>query len=74
MIYSINSRFTKEERQSVEYFKNRFGEDMTKYLILVFTGKDNLDFDGTTLDAYLATAGPELKVAQNLDTGCVVFS
>ncbi|XP_046563335.1 GTPase IMAP family member 9-like [Haliotis rubra] len=46
-------RFTKEEQDTVEHFKNVFGEGMMKYLMILFTRKDDLDNCGKTIEKYL---------------------
>ncbi|XP_046583074.1 GTPase IMAP family member 9-like [Haliotis rubra] len=46
-------RFTKEEQDTVEHFKNVFGEGMMKYLMILFTRKDELDCCGKTIEKYL---------------------
>lgn len=56
------SRFTKEEEQSVEHFVNYFGERVYKYLIVLFTKKDDLQYDGTHITDYIKNAPEKLKI------------
>lgn len=42
-------RFTQEENETVTLLRKMFGEDMMKYLIVVFTRKDDLDRGSKTI-------------------------
>lgn len=55
------SRFTNEEKQTIEHFVDLFGNDVYRYFIIVFTGKDQLDLEKKTLEQYLETVPEELK-------------
>jgi GTPase Era involved in 16S rRNA processing len=47
-------RYTQEEQDTVRLFREQFGEDMMKYLIVVITCKDDLDYDGpSALEEYV---------------------
>lgn len=52
LVLSI-ARFTEEEQNSIEHFISYFGEDIYKYAIVIFTGKDYLDEENKTLYDYL---------------------
>jgi len=52
-------RITKEERQTVEFFVNHFGEEMFRYLIILFTRKD--DLRKTTLHSYINTIQDDVR-------------
>ncbi|XP_071084211.1 GTPase IMAP family member 9-like [Haliotis cracherodii] len=54
-------RFTKEEQDTVEHFKNVFGEGMMKYLMVLFTRKDDLDHSGKTIEKYLENVPQMLR-------------
>ncbi|XP_041372447.1 GTPase IMAP family member 4-like [Gigantopelta aegis] len=54
-------RFTKQDQDTITYFKDVFGNDMLKYLFLLFTGLDDLEADGKTLQMFLDNATGELK-------------
>ncbi|XP_061177018.1 GTPase IMAP family member 4-like [Saccostrea echinata] len=46
-------RFTEEEEKTVDFFLEVFGKDVKNYLMVVFTGKDSLDDEGTSLENYV---------------------
>nr|XP_022292453.1 GTPase IMAP family member 4-like [Crassostrea virginica] len=48
-------RFTEEEQKTVEFFMAVFGEELKKYLIVVFTGKDKLEKNNLTVEQYVQT-------------------
>ncbi|XP_061177019.1 GTPase IMAP family member 8-like [Saccostrea echinata] len=48
-------RFTDEEKTTVDFFLEVFGKDVKNYLMVVFTGKDNLDDEGTSIESYVET-------------------
>ncbi|XP_041346935.1 GTPase IMAP family member 7-like, partial [Gigantopelta aegis] len=54
-------RFTKEEQDTIKYFKDVFGNEMLNYLFLLFTGLDDLEEDDKTLQTFLDDATGELK-------------
>ncbi|KAK6186764.1 hypothetical protein SNE40_006040 [Patella caerulea] len=60
MVLTID-RFTQEDVDAIKYIKYWFGEDITRYLVVVFTGKDSLDYHGKTLDKHIQDSREELK-------------
>jgi hypothetical protein len=54
-------RFTAKECQTIQHFVDHFGEGMYKYLVVIFTGKDDLEEDGVTLENYVCKAPVGLK-------------
>lgn len=66
LVLSI-SRFTAEEQNSIEHFVRHFGKNIYKYVIVLFTRKDDLDEDGKTLRSHIKSSPPEL---QNLIQKC----
>lgn len=56
------TRYTKEEDESVEHFVRYFGERIYKYLIVLFTKKDDLDYEGRKLSDYIESAPDKLKM------------
>lgn len=56
------TRYTKEEEQSVEHFVKYFGERVYQYLIVLFTKKDDLEYEGTDLTDFIKTAPDQLKM------------
>lgn len=55
------SRYTVEEQKTVEHYVKYFGEKLYNYLIILFTRKDDLDYDGVKLMDKLKTVSVELK-------------
>lgn len=55
-------RFTKEEQDTVQYFVDHFGEGIFRYMIILFTRKDDLDKDNFTLDQFIVDSTPALKL------------
>lgn len=69
------SRFTNEERQTIEHFVDFFGNDVYRYFIIVFAGKDKLDQEGITLEQYLETVPEELKtIIRKCGKRCIAFN
>ncbi|XP_048254646.1 GTPase IMAP family member 9-like [Haliotis rufescens] len=57
------NRFTEEEQQTVQYFMKVFGKDVLNYLVVVFTGKDDLDQHGMTIETFIQDSpGPLRKL------------
>ncbi|XP_050410141.1 GTPase IMAP family member 4 [Patella vulgata] len=54
-------RFTQEEMETIQHLKDLFGEDVVNYVIIVFTGKDSLDYDGSTIHEHIQHCPPELQ-------------
>lgn len=58
-VISLRSCFSKEEEAVLTCLKNLLGEKITDYVIVVFSGGDELDDDGVTLEEYLGNQWPE---------------
>lgn len=56
------TRYTKEEEESVEHFVRYFGERIYKYLIVLFTKKDDLDYERKQLSDHINSAPDKLKM------------
>ncbi|XP_046347373.2 GTPase IMAP family member 4-like isoform X2 [Haliotis rufescens] len=54
-------RFTEEDKNTLETFLRCFGEGAKRFVIVVFTGKDDSDADNDTLDNYLDDCPVTLK-------------
>ncbi|XP_041372014.1 protein MNN4-like [Gigantopelta aegis] len=54
-------RFTKEENDTINYFREVFGEGMLNYLFVLFTGIDDLEAEERTLEDYVTKAPADLK-------------
>ncbi|XP_047326599.1 immune-associated nucleotide-binding protein 9-like [Impatiens glandulifera] len=63
MVFSLRTRFSKEEESAILSLKEFFGEKILDYLIVVFTGGDDLDEDEEDNDVnfenYLGRECPE---------------
>ncbi|GER37855.1 P-loop containing nucleoside triphosphatehydrolases superfamily protein [Striga asiatica] len=58
-VLSVRSRFSREEKAAIESMIEIFGAKITDYMILVFTGGDDLAENEETLDDYLGHHCPE---------------
>ncbi|KAK6174886.1 hypothetical protein SNE40_013449 [Patella caerulea] len=54
-------RFTQEELDTVDHLQKLFGEDVTKFVIIVFNRKDALQDDGKTFEEYIKSSPPKLQ-------------
>lgn len=55
------SRYTLEERDSIDLFFKKFGENIRDYSIVLFTRKDDLEEDDITLLSHIESSPPELR-------------
>lgn len=55
------SRFTLEEQHSINHFVRHFGDGIFKFMIILFTRKDDLDEDNKNIDEFINTSPPELR-------------
>ncbi|XP_075076935.1 immune-associated nucleotide-binding protein 9-like [Nicotiana tabacum] len=53
LVLSVRSRFSREEQATVQSFLEFFGNKISDYMIVVFTGGDDLEYNDVTLDDYL---------------------
>lgn len=62
LVLSVRTRFSKEEQAAIQYFREFFGDKISDYMIVVFTGGDEVE-DNETLNDHLDRSCPEpLKV------------
>nr|GMD21631.1 protein aig1 [Ipomoea batatas]GMD63043.1 protein aig1 [Ipomoea batatas] len=59
IVFSVRNRFTREEEAAVQSLCDIFGRKLTDYLIIVFTGGDDLEESEVTLDEHLGHDCPE---------------
>ncbi|XP_043721455.1 immune-associated nucleotide-binding protein 9-like [Telopea speciosissima] len=59
VVFSVRSRFSKEEEATIHSLQSFFGKKLTDYMIIVFTGGDEFDEDETFED-YLSRGFPEI--------------
>uniref|UniRef100_M1A2K2 NTGP4 n=1 Tax=Solanum tuberosum TaxID=4113 RepID=M1A2K2_SOLTU len=60
LVLSVRNRFSKEQQAAVQSFQEFFGGKISDYMIVVFTGGDDLEDHDVTLDDYLGSDCPEL--------------
>lgn len=60
-VISVGARYTAEEHASVEHFVNYFGNEIFKYLIILFVRKDELDEQNIQLSDHIRNAPAEMK-------------
>ncbi|XP_052203065.1 immune-associated nucleotide-binding protein 9-like [Diospyros lotus] len=58
LVFSVRSRFSKEEESSLRCLRELFGEKIIDHVIVVFTGGDELEEEGVALDEYLGRCCP----------------
>ncbi|KAM7460986.1 hypothetical protein LguiA_029107 [Lonicera macranthoides] len=58
LVLSVRTRFSKEEEAAIQSLQNFFGSKINDYMIVVFTGGDELE-DDETLEDYLGRDCPE---------------
>lgn len=74
LVIAVN-RFTAEEENSVYKFVELFGNDVFKYFIVLFTGKDNLDYDDISFEQHLEDLPENLKtIIRKCGNRCIAFN
>ncbi|XP_075100754.1 immune-associated nucleotide-binding protein 9-like [Nicotiana tabacum] len=58
LVLSVRTRFSKEEQAAIQYFREFFGDKISDYMIVVFTGGDEVE-DNETLNDHLDRSCPE---------------
>ncbi|URE41709.1 AIG1 family [Musa troglodytarum] len=53
LVFSVRSRFSPDEEAAIESLKTFFGEKILDYMIVVFTGGDDLESHGQTLGDFI---------------------
>ncbi|KAK1384751.1 immune-associated nucleotide-binding protein 9-like [Heracleum sosnowskyi] len=59
VVLSAISRFSEEEAAIFDSLRTLFGKKLTDYMIIVFTGGDELEYDGKTIEDRLGHECPE---------------
>ncbi|XP_038874764.1 immune-associated nucleotide-binding protein 9-like [Benincasa hispida] len=75
LVFSVRSRFSLEEEAALRSLQTLFGSKIFNYMIVVFTGGDELEENDDTLEDYLGHSCPDplkdiLALCQNR---CVLF-
>lgn len=75
VVFSVRTRFTEEEETALRSLQTLFGSKIVDYMIVVFTGGDELEENDETLEDYLGHECPEpLKEILFLcENRCVLF-
>ena len=61
-VLSTRGRITREEECALNILLDIFGNKIIGYMIVLFTGGDELEADNLTLDQYLSSACSSLQV------------
>ena len=61
LVLNIATRYTEEDRCTIKLFEKYFGKEMYRYAIVLFTRKDQLDKNRTTLEEYIQKSPKELQ-------------
>lgn len=61
LVLNIDSRYTKEDRNTVEHFVRYFGNDIYNFLIVVFTRKDQLDKKKKSLQTFIEESPADMQ-------------
>ena len=66
VVFSVRTRFTHEEQEALLKLQTLFGSKIINYMIVVFSGGDELEENDETLEDYLGREYPEaLKVTHD---------
>lgn len=68
-------RFTDEDEKTIDHFGDFFGNDVYRYIIIVFTGKDKLDREKMSFEKYLDTVPERLKtIFKKCNNRCIAVN
>ncbi|MEQ2277007.1 hypothetical protein XENORESO_017507 [Xenotaenia resolanae] len=70
LVISLATRFTEEEKNAIKWITENFGEESSKYTIVVFTRGDELK---DTIENYLRKSADLMKLIRDCKAGYVVF-
>ncbi|MED6255258.1 hypothetical protein ATANTOWER_006778 [Ataeniobius toweri] len=70
LVISLATRFTEEEKNAIKWITENFGEESSKYTIVVFTRGDELK---DTIENYLHKSADLMKLIHDCKAGHVVF-
>ncbi|KDO40708.1 hypothetical protein CISIN_1g0366591mg, partial [Citrus sinensis] len=59
VVFSVRSRFSQEEEAALHSWQTLFGKNVFDYMIVVFTGGDELEDNDETLEDYLGRECPK---------------
>ncbi|XP_036417278.1 GTPase IMAP family member 4-like [Colossoma macropomum] len=72
LVFRLDIKFTDEEKKTVEWFEENFGQNVRKYTIALFTHGSVLKQNEKTIDKYLKR-GSDLKILADSMAECHVF-
>ncbi|OWF41530.1 GTPase IMAP family member 7 [Mizuhopecten yessoensis] len=61
LVFSLRQRYIEEDQKAIEWMKKVFCENIMKHTIAVFTDKDVIDRDGSSLNRYISKMSAELR-------------
>ncbi|KAI7732267.1 hypothetical protein M8C21_024452, partial [Ambrosia artemisiifolia] len=74
VVLSVRNRFSKEEEAAISSLRTLFGSKINDYMIVVFTGGDELEENEQTLEEFLEDCPESLKETLSLcGDRCVLF-
>ncbi|XP_010538854.1 PREDICTED: immune-associated nucleotide-binding protein 8-like isoform X2 [Tarenaya hassleriana] len=75
LVFSVRSRLTEEEQSALRHLQELFGPKIVDYMIVVFTGGDELEECDKKLEEYLAEGHPEFlkEVLAHCDGRIILF-
>ncbi|KAH9725222.1 Immune-associated nucleotide-binding protein 9 [Citrus sinensis] len=75
VVFSVRNRFSEEEGAAIHILESLFGKKISDYMIVVFTGGDELEDNDETLEDYLGRECPKplKEILQLCDNRCVLF-
>lgn len=75
-IFVLNaSRYTLEEEHSINHFIKYFGENIYKFIIILFTRKDDLDEEKKTIYEFIKSSPPQLRqLIKKCGGRCIAFN
>ncbi|XP_065847179.1 immune-associated nucleotide-binding protein 9-like [Euphorbia lathyris] len=59
IVFSVRNRFSREEEAAIQSLQTLFGRKIIDYMIVVFTGGDELEDNEETIDDYLSRESPQ---------------
>ena len=72
-VLSVKNRISQEEESTLNSLQRIFESKILDYLIVVFTGGDELEEEGLTLDEYLEEGCPEFLQVKLLSLRSLFF-
>lgn len=69
LVLSVKNRITLEEENTLSTLQVLFGSEIVKYMIVLFTGGDELEANNQTLDDYFLQGCPEFLEVGDFENG-----